>query len=49
VWTVGANWTLNRLVRVQLNAVHEQLTDRARGAVTAGRGWSPVVRVQFAI
>ena len=49
VWTLGANWTLNRLFRVQLNAVHERLTDRARGAATAGRGWSPVVRVQFAI
>ena len=34
VWTIGANWTFNRLVRLQLNAVREQVTDRARGAAS---------------
>ena len=50
VWTVGANLTVNRYIRLQLNAVRERLTDRARGTTTASRhGWSPVARVQFAM
>jgi len=50
VWTIGANWTLNRLVRLQLNTVREHVTDRARGAAgVPSRGWSPVFRVQFAM
>jgi len=50
VWTVGANLTVNRYIRLQLNAVREQFTDRARGTTTAPRrGWSPVARVQFAM
>ena len=51
VWTLGANWTLNRLVRLQLNAVLEQVTDRARNAAQASRGWtwSPMARVQIAM
>ena len=48
VWTIGLNWTLNRLVRLQLNAVHEQVTDEARGAPTVpGGGWRPMARVLF--
>jgi phosphate-selective porin len=49
VWTVGANWTLNRLVRLQLNAVRETVTDRSRGAAPSHVTWSPVVRVQVAL
>jgi phosphate-selective porin len=51
VWTLGANWTLNRLVRVQLNGVLEQVTDRARNAPQASRDWtwSPMARVQIAM
>jgi phosphate-selective porin len=50
-WTLGANWTLNRLVRLQLNAVLEQVTDRARNAaqVSGGWTWSPMARVQIAM
>jgi len=50
-WTLGANWTLNRLVRLQLNAVLEQVTDRARNAaqVSGGWTWSPMARVQLAM
>jgi len=50
VWTFGANWTFNRLVRLQLNAVREQVVDHARGAAPASGGsWSPVARVQIAM
>ncbi len=50
VWTVGANWTLNRFVRLQMNGVAEQVTDHARGAATvASWRWSPMARVQIAL
>ena len=48
VWTAGVNWTVNRLVRLQANAVHETVVNRSRGAVSPRAGWSPVVRVQIA-
>jgi phosphate-selective porin len=48
-WTVGVNWTLNRLVRVQANAVRENVVTRARGATVPGAVWSPVVRIQVAM
>jgi len=45
-WTVGVTWTLNRIVRIQGNAVRESIVNRARGATTPRAGWSPVARVQ---
>ena len=49
-WTFGANWTLKRLVRLQMNGVLEQVTDRARGAAPdAGWRWSPQARVQMGL
>jgi phosphate-selective porin len=49
VWTIGVNWTLNRLVRLQLNAVREAVVDRSRGAAPPRASWSPVARVQVAM
>ena len=49
VWTVGANWTLNRLVRLQINAVRESVVDRSRGVARPRAAWSPVARVQVAM
>jgi phosphate-selective porin len=49
VWTVGANWTLNRLVRLQVNAVRESVVDRSRGVARPRAAWSPVARVQVAM
>jgi phosphate-selective porin len=46
VWTLGVNWTLNRFARLQFNAVHERVSDRAPGAPPVSGGWAPVVRVQ---
>jgi phosphate-selective porin len=48
-WTVGINWTLNRLVRIQANAVHESVVNRSRGASAPRAAWSPVARVQVAL
>jgi hypothetical protein len=48
-WTFGVNWTVHRLIRVQANAVREDVTTRARGAVPPKAGWAPAVRVQVAL
>jgi len=48
VWTAGVNWTVNRLVRVQANAVREAVVNRARGALPLQARWSPVLRIQVA-
>ena len=48
-WTVGLNWTVNRLVRLQLNAVREEVVSRARGATPPHAAWTPVARVQVAM
>jgi phosphate-selective porin len=48
-WTVGINWTLNRLVRIQANAVRETVADRSRGAATPRSAWFPVARLQVAL
>ena len=47
--TLGVTWTLNRLVRVQGNAVRESVTDRSRSAAPPHSAWSPVARVQVAM
>jgi phosphate-selective porin len=48
-WTLGVTWTLNRLVRLQANAVRESVTDRSRNAAAPHAVWSPVARVQVAM
>jgi len=48
-FTLGVTWTLNRLVRVQANAVRESVTDRSRTAAPPRALWSPVARVQVAM
>lgn len=47
--TLGVTWTLNRLVRVQGNAVRESVTDHSRSAAPPHAAWSPVARVQVAM
>jgi phosphate-selective porin len=47
-WTVGVNWTVNRLVRVQANAVRENVVGRA--PIASWRAaWSPALRLQVAM
>jgi hypothetical protein len=49
VVTLGANWYLNRFVRLQVNVMRERRLD---GSVTpAGEqvSWNPVVRFQFGL
>jgi phosphate-selective porin len=49
-WTLGVNWNVVRTVRVQANAVREQIIDTALYAPPAtGAVWRPVVRLQFAM
>jgi len=48
-WTFGVNWTLNRVVRLQANAVREEVVNRARGAAAPRATWSPVARLQVAM
>jgi phosphate-selective porin len=49
-WTAGINWHLNRWVKVQANAVREQLTDPlALLPLSATPWWSAVVRFQVAM
>ena len=48
-WTLGVNWTVHRFVRVQANAVREQIVDRSRAGSSAHASWKPVVRIQVAM
>jgi phosphate-selective porin len=48
-WTLGVNWTVHRFVRVQANAVREQIVDRSRVGSSAQASWKPVVRIQVAM
>jgi phosphate-selective porin len=48
-WTVGVNWTLNRFVRVQANAVREEVVSHARGTTPPRPTWTPVVRLQLSM
>jgi phosphate-selective porin OprO and OprP len=48
--TVGVNWSLNRLVRVQLNAIRERIDDPSRSGLAGPvASWSRVCRVQFTL
>ncbi len=49
-WTVGVNWYLNQWVKVQVNAIRDQVNDPARSPI-AGRDvfWTRVCRLQFAM
>ena len=48
--TLGVNWTLNRFIKLQVNAVRERVEDPARSPVANGMGfWSRVARLQFAL
>jgi len=49
VVTLGINWTLNRIVRIQADAVREAVDSRARGVAPAAPAWSPAIRVQAAM
>jgi len=50
VWTIGLNWDVIRMVRVQVNAVRERITDTAINAPAATAAeWRPVMRIQFAM
>jgi phosphate-selective porin OprO/OprP len=46
--TLGINWTLNRFVKIQMNAIREHVEDSERNPVPNGAAfWSRVVRLQF--
>jgi len=50
VFTFGANWTLNRFVKLQVNAIREHLEDTDRNPVSSGGAlWSRVFRLQFVL
>jgi phosphate-selective porin len=48
-WTLGVNWTLNRVARVQVNAVREEVVSHARGAMAPRPTWTPVARLQLSM
>jgi phosphate-selective porin OprO/OprP len=48
--TLGVNWTLNRVVKLQINGIREQVEDRERNPVANGAAfWSRVIRLQFVL
>jgi len=47
--TLGVNWSLNRLVRVQLNGVRERIHDASQGAPVSAASWARVCRVQVTL
>ena len=48
--TVGINWTLNRFVKIQFNAIREQIEDADRNPVPNGAAfWSKVLRFQLVL
>jgi phosphate-selective porin OprO/OprP len=50
VLTLGVNWTLNRFVKVQVNAIREQVEDPGRNPVPNGAAfWSRVLRLQLVL
>ena len=50
VLTLGVNWTLNRFVKLQVNAIRERVEDLERSPVPNGAAfWSRVLRLQFVL
>jgi phosphate-selective porin OprO and OprP len=47
--TFGANWTLNRWVRVQFNMIRDAVAAPANETPLPARYWSRVVRLRFAL
>src|SRR5262249_22319873 len=48
--TLGINWSLNRFLKLQFNAIREQVEDPQRDPVPNGAAfWSNVVRVQLVL
>ena len=49
--TLGVNWYLNRWMKLQMNAIHEELQDNGRTPLLDGgtKFWSTVFRAQFAL
>jgi phosphate-selective porin len=49
-WTFGANWYVNRFIRVLGNVIREQLDDAARAPVPGQQiYWSTIARLQFVL
>lgn len=47
-FTIGVNWTLNRWVKLQFNAIRQQVEDPERNPIPDGGAfWSRVLRFQF--
>jgi phosphate-selective porin len=50
VFTAGVNWSLNRFVKLQVNAIREQVEDPGRNPVANGAAfWSRVFRLQLVL
>ena len=50
VLTLGVNWTLNRFVKLQVNAIRERVEDAERSPVLNGAAfWSRILRLQFVL
>jgi phosphate-selective porin OprO and OprP len=50
VFTFGVNWTLNRFIKLQVNAIRERVEDPARSPVPNGDPfWSRVFRLQLVL
>jgi phosphate-selective porin OprO/OprP len=50
VLTLGVNWTLNRFIKLQANAIRERVEDQERSPVANGAAfWSRVLRLQFVL
>jgi phosphate-selective porin len=50
VLTLGVNWTLNRFIKLQVNAIRERVEDPGRSPVANGAAfWSRVLRLQLVL
>jgi phosphate-selective porin OprO/OprP len=50
VLTLGVSWTLNRFIKLQVNAIRERVEDQQRSPVPNGAAfWSRVLRLQFVL
>jgi len=47
-WTIGVNWYTNRYVKIQADAVNEQIEDLTRSPIPGTKGfWLGILRLQF--